>query len=88
MKNTIKKIILMFFLMVSPILISNVLADDPPGPGQGLPGGGGGSPVGQGTPVGGGAPIDGGFSILLAMGAIYGGSKIYKVIRTEVKKSE
>lgn len=81
MKNTIKKIIVMFFLIVSPILISNVLADDPPGPGQGLPGGGGGSPVGQpgAQPVGGGAPIDGGLSILLALGAIYGGKKIYSL---------
>jgi len=79
MKNTIKKIIVMFFLMVSPILISNVLADDPPTPGQGLPGGGGGTPVGQGQPVGGGAPIDGGLSILLALGAIYGGKKLYSL---------
>ena len=30
-------------------------------------------------PVGGGAPIDGGLSILLAMGAIYGGSKVYRM---------
>ena len=66
----------MFFLMVSPILISSVLADDPPAPGTG---GGGGSPVGQpgAGPVGGGAPIDGGLSILLAMGAIYGANKVY-----------
>ena len=69
----------MFFLMVSPILISSVLADDPPAPGTG---GGGGSPVGQpgAGPVGGGAPIDGGLSILLAMGAIYGANKVYKII--------
>jgi len=78
MKNTIKKIIVMFFLMVSPILISSVLADDPPAPGTG---GGGGSPVGApgAGPVGGGAPIDGGFSILLAMGAIYGANKVYQL---------
>ncbi len=80
MKNTIKKVIIMFFLMVSPILISSVLADDPPAPGQGA--GSGGSPVGGAggaIPVGGGAPIDGGLSILLAMGAIYGGSKVYRM---------
>jgi hypothetical protein len=79
MKNTIKKIIVMFFLMIAPILMSNVLADDPPGPGTGA---GGGTPVGApgAGPVGGGAPIDGGFGILLAMGAIYGGSKVYKAI--------
>jgi hypothetical protein len=81
MKNTIKKIIVMFFLMVSPILISSVLADDPPMPGTGTgPGGsGGGSPVGTGSPVGGGAPIDGGLSILLAMGAFYGAGKVYQL---------
>lgn len=80
MKNTIKKIIVMFFLMVSPILISSVLADDPPAPG---PGNSGGSPVGSpgagpvGGGAGGGAPIDGGLSILLALGAAYAGKKIY-----------
>lgn len=68
----------MFFLMVSPILISSVLADDPPppmGPGSGT--GGTGGPTGQ--PIGGGAPIDGGLSILLAMGAIYGANKVYQL---------
>lgn len=68
--------------MVSPILISSVLADDPPAPGTGT---GGGSPVGGpgagpvGGGAGGGAPIDGGLSILLAMGAIYGAGRVYQL---------
>ena len=32
---------------------------------------------------GGGAPIDGGFSILLAMGAIYGANKVYQMKKAE-----
>jgi hypothetical protein len=86
MKNTFKKIIVLFFLMVSPLLIGSVFADEPPAPGTGA---GGGSPVGApgAGPVGGGAPIDGGFSILLVMGAIYGGSKVYKAISWEKQVS-
>jgi hypothetical protein len=34
-------------------------------------------------PAGGGAPIDGGLSILLALGAAYGASKLYKVKEEE-----
>ncbi|MFZ4741473.1 MAG: PID-CTERM protein-sorting domain-containing protein [Bacteroidales bacterium] len=65
MKNSIKKIIVLFFLMVAPIVMSNVLADNPPSPG--------GSPVGT--------PIDGGVSLLIAAGAIYGAkkSKIFNI---------
>ena len=33
----------------------------------------------QGQPAGGGAPIDGGLSILLLLGAAYGGSKVYRM---------
>lgn len=66
MKNSFKKIIVLFFLMVAPIVMSNVLADNPPSPG--------GSPVG-------GTPIDGGVSLLIAAGAIYGAkkSKIFNI---------
>jgi hypothetical protein len=47
----------------------------PPPSSHGLPG----------NQPGGGAPIDGGFSILLAMGAIYGASKVYQI---KMKKAE
>jgi hypothetical protein len=50
------------------------LADGPPPPPPGQPG----APGANGnTPVG--APIDGGLGILLALGAGYGGWKIYDV---------
>ena len=54
------------------------LADGPPPP-PGDPSSGGGGPVG--------APIDGGLGILLAMGAAYGGRKLYKA-RKDKKESE
>ena len=42
------------------------------------PNGNGGDPTGSGnTPVGGGAPIGSGIVILLALGASYGGKKVY-----------
>jgi len=43
------------------------------------PNGDGGNPTGGGhTPVGGGAPIGGGLIILMALGAAYGGKKVYQ----------
>jgi len=72
MKNSLKKIIVLFFLMVAPIVMSNVLADNPPSPG--------GSPVGT--------PIDGGVSLLIAAGAVYGAkkSKIFNINKKKEKK--
>ncbi|MEI7982131.1 MAG: hypothetical protein WCI71_10795 [Bacteroidota bacterium] len=49
------------------------LAQAPPPPPGNPSGGGGGGPVG--------APIDGGLGILLAMGAAYGGKKLYQIRR-------
>ncbi len=63
-------ILLFFILPIASIA-------DPPGP----PGQEGGAPGGGPTPVG--APIDGGLSILLAMGAGYGGLKYYKKRKKE-----
>lgn len=41
---------------------------------------GGGDPTQNGnTPVGGGAPIAGSIGILLALGAAYGGKKVYDI---------
>ena len=68
MKNIIK---ILFVAVLVSIGVS-VWAQAPPAP-PGNPstgGGGGGGPVG--------APIDGGLGILLAMGAAYGGKKLYK----------
>ena len=57
-------------LLVFIINSSQVLGDVPPPPG----GSGGSGPGGTDLPVG--APIDGGLSILLMLGAAYGGKKI------------
>jgi hypothetical protein len=57
-----------------PIAIGTInfsTAQTPPPPN------GGGSPGSGNTPVGGGAPIAGGIGILLALGAAYGGKKVY-----------
>jgi hypothetical protein len=72
MRTIIKRGILLFAILLSLFITSVVLADppNPPPPGGSPTGGGGGTPVG--------APIDGGLSILLAMGAAYGGKKLYQ----------
>ena len=83
MKYTIKKVIVLLFLIISPVLMSNALADDqPPQPGN--------SPVGQTDPVGdgNGAPIDGGASILITMSAIYGAKKINKSLKKQAETSQ
>ena len=71
MRTIIRRGILLSAILLSLFITSVVLAD-PPSP----PGPGGSSIGGGGTPVG--APIDGGLSILLAMGAAYGGKKLYQ----------
>ncbi len=56
--------------------ISALSAQTPPPPNNN--GGGTSSPPnGNNTPVGGGAPIGSGVAILLALGAAYGGKKVY-----------
>ena len=53
-------------------------SDGPPNPG--------GTPVGGEDPLGGGAPIGGGTFILIALGAAYGGEKIYNYRKKEEEK--
>ncbi len=67
-KNAIKGLACLLFILLPAFTL---LADspNPPNPG-GDPTGGGNPPVG--------APIDGGLGILLAIGAAYGGRKLYK----------
>ena len=78
MKKSIKKLFIVLFLIASPLVINNVLADDPPNPGGSPIGvGGGAGPVGGQT--GGNSPIDGGLSILIALGAAYGSKKVYQI---------
>ncbi len=60
----------------------NGSADPPPPPLGGATGnsGTGGPPVG--------APIDGGLGILLAMGALYGGKKLYQARKAKNREEE
>ena len=69
MKNIIKSLAT---LVTITLLSINLFAQTPP-----PPNGGNGAPSGNNTPVGGGAPIAGGIGILLALGAAYGGKKVY-----------
>lgn len=59
-----------FILAISPLIISDVIADEPPDPGGEGPGSGD-------HPVGGGSPVAGGFIILATLGAAYGVKRIY-----------
>jgi len=59
-------------LTITLLTITFSLAQTPP-----PPNGGNGAPTGDNTPVGGGASIAGGIGILLALGAAYGGKKVY-----------
>ena len=70
MKTIIRRGILLSAILLSIFITSVVLADSTSPPGGSPTGGGGGTPVG--------AHIDGGLSILLAMGAAYGGKKLYQ----------
>ena len=69
-----------FILTVFGILSFSIMsiADPPLPPGNPGTGGGGGGPVG--------APIDGGLGILLAIGAAYGGRKLYKARKDKKDK--
>jgi len=66
MKKKLITIILAGFLILPLLTIAQI--KDPGDPD--------GNPEG-GTPVGGGAPIGNGIEILLALGAAYGGRKVY-----------
>jgi len=76
MKNYIKTLLVVLFFSFS--LLS--LADPPTPPADPNAGGGGGGPVG--------APIDGGLGILLAMGAAYGGKKLYQARKDKKEKDK
>ncbi len=65
-----KKFIISILLITLFVSTNSVLAQGPPDP-PGDPGSGGG-------PVGGSAALTSGLGILLALGAAYGGRKIYK----------
>ena len=65
-----KKILIkLSFIIAFTISSTALLAQGPPDPP--------GDPTGGGDPIGGGAPIGSGVGILLALGAAYGGKKLY-----------
>lgn len=75
MKNT-KKYILRAFAILLLIGASYVVSAQPPPPPGGASGPGSG---GDGNELGGNAPIGGGLFILLSLGAVYGGRKVYNL---------
>lgn len=76
MKNIVKTSFLTLLIFVAIISTTSVFAQDPPPP----PGGGHGG--GGAQPPGGGAPIGEGLFILAALGAGYGGKKIFNARKT------
>jgi len=68
MKSKIKLLTITLLITVASFITTNAKADDPPPP----PGHGE-----TGNVPGGGAPIGGGLFILLGLGAVYGGKKVY-----------
>jgi hypothetical protein len=76
MKNTILKVFLAILLVSGSALFSGLNAQDPPPPPP--PNGGQG-----GNQAGGAAPLDGGLSILIALGAAYGGKKVYSAWKNQ-----
>ncbi len=75
MKN-IKKYILRTFAILLFMGASFTVFSQPPPPPGGSSGGGGTNP---GDELGGNAPIGGGLFILLGLGAVYGGRKLYQL---------
>jgi hypothetical protein len=71
MKTFTKALTTLAILLTINLFTINLPAQTPPPPN------GGGNPGNGNTPVGGGAPITGGIGILLALGAAYGGKKVY-----------
>ena len=82
-----KKMILMLVFMFSFIVYNGAYAaggGPPPPPGGGGSGGGGGH--GQGNNQG--APIGGGLEILIALGAMYAGKKVYHLRKEKEEDKE
>ncbi len=70
MKTTLKILAIGLMITGATMLTTNIKADNPPPPpGHGT----------SGNVPGGGAPIGSGLFILLGLGAVYSGKKIYEV---------
>jgi hypothetical protein len=79
MKKSLPRFLLTATLILLPVFLSGIFADDPggpPGPPPN-PGGGGGVVVG--------APIDDSLLVLIALGAFYGCYKLYVIWRNKTE---
>ena len=76
MKNITKALATLITITLLTINFSTAQTPPPPN--------GGGDPGSGNTPVGGGAPIAGGIGILLALGAAYGGKKVYEFRKRKI----
>ena len=74
MKKKITSTIIVIFIILIPLTIAASEPGDPTG-----------DPSGE-TPIGGGAPIGGGTFILIALGAAYGGKKIYRIKKESLEE--
>jgi len=77
MKKRIRLLFLTGFLFTMLMFTNQTFADNPPPPPSGHGSNGNQAPAG--------APIDGGLGILLAMGAVYGGKKLYQARKDKQK---
>jgi len=85
-KNFLAIILTAFFFVLSFVVTAQTNspgANDGNGDGD-TPG----DPGNPGNPVGGGAPIGGGTLILVALGAAYGGKKVYKIFKENHEELE
>ncbi len=74
----LKKIILsLVFVFAVSFSFAQMMAPEDPG----------GEPVGE-DPIGGGAPISGGITIMLTLGAIYGGKKVYRLVKDDTSNED
>lgn len=78
MKNLKKIILSLVFAFAVSFSFGQMKAPEDPG----------GEPNPGDDPIGGGAPISGGITILLTLGAIYGGSKVYHLYKDDVTAEE
>jgi hypothetical protein len=79
MKNISKLLVIIMLVITS----AAVFAQGPPDPN-----GDGSAPNGDNTPVGGRATVSGGIILLLALGAGYGGKKVYDMRKKKELISE
>ncbi len=79
MKNKFIALILTGFFFVFSLGL-NAQSTEPTDPGS--------DPEGSNPEMGGGAPIGGGTLILIALGAAYGGKKVYKVVKENHEELE